>query len=189
MSKRLNRSFSTFFKTFVFSILIISAFFTTPDKAHAVVSDEEFARLYADLSVMSAEVGRNQLGWLDGQETSIGYDAGRGVSNWHAHFAYAMNNNRRQTVPQLIQTRLQTILNYVSFDVMAKLYGNMSVTIASLGRQKLNWIDGPDQVLDSGRGISSYSTHYNYVMIDGGGVNTPWLISERLTTILGNVAD
>lgn len=179
-----------FSKMLILSFMLF-AFYANPAKVHAGVSDEEYARLYADLSVKCAEVGRAQLGWLDGQDVSVGSpDAGRGVSSWLAHFAFAMNSNRRQSIPQFIESRLNSIQGVVSAGEMAKLYANISVTIATMGRDRLNWIDGMDgnaPTDDPGRGISNYIDHYNYVA--NGAANSPALVGERLTTMLGTVTD
>ena len=155
------------------------------------ITPEQFAQLYADLSMAVAAVGRAQLGWVDGQDPSgPSNDSGRGISDGQAHYGYALASQGRATVPALIQERMRVIQENVSAEQYANLYAAVSVRIATLGRAGLGWVDGPDPRAgpDQGRGISNRDTHYGYPLSNTGNARgSVALIGERLSTAVSQL--
>lgn len=81
--------------------------------------------------------------------------------------------------------RISTLAGQASPDSFARFYADISVLLASYGRQ-VGWIDGMDPAAppnDPGRGVSSWDAHYNY------GVNSPSgvadVVAVRLATLRG----
>jgi hypothetical protein len=62
-------------------------------RLHGSLSREDYARLYADLSVIIARYGSG-AGWLDGQDLAGSpNDPGRGVLSWDAHYGHAISSS------------------------------------------------------------------------------------------------
>jgi hypothetical protein len=156
--------------------------------AQASVTREKYARLYADISVIVAKVGRESLGWTDGQDPDgPSNDSGRGISSWQDHQQFASLDPAFVSIPNMIEARLHAIQNATTEATYAKLYADVSVVLAAFGRRESRWLDGSDPNApksDPGRGISSWQAHYAHASDPQKAESSPALVRNRLTTLL-----
>lgn len=98
------------------------------------LSNDSYARLYADLSVLIAKVGIQKAGWQDAMDASASsQDPGRGLLDWQIHYKHCLGSGR-SNVHVLVGERLSTLKNAISKEAYAKLYADASVLIAKYGR-------------------------------------------------------
>jgi hypothetical protein len=156
--------------------------------AQASVTREKYARLYADISVIIAKVGRESLGWQDGQDPDgPSNDAGRGVSRWQDHYQFATTNPAFSSIPIMIESRLRAVQAVAGEQAYAKLYADVSVVLAAFGRRESRWVDGFDSGApksDPGRGISSWQAHFDHASDPAKAEASPSLVRNRLATLL-----
>ena len=96
--------------------------------------NDNYARLYADLSVLIANVGDKEAGWQNAMDTSApSQDPGRGLLDWQIHYKHCLGPGRN-TVYELVGVRLSTLKSAISKEAYAKLYADASVLIAKYGR-------------------------------------------------------
>jgi hypothetical protein len=156
--------------------------------AEATVTREKYARLYADISVIIAKVGRESLGWQDGLDPDgPSNDSGRGVSRWQDHYQFATTNPAFSSIPSMIESRLRAVQAVASEQAYAKLYADISVVLAAFGRRESRWLDAFDSAApkaDPGRGISNWQAHFDHASDAAKAEASPSLIRNRLTTLL-----
>lgn len=98
------------------------------------LSNDSYARLYADLSVLIAEVGDKKAGWQNAMDASApSQDPGRGLLDWQIHYKHCLGSGRNN-VYVLVGVRLSTLKSAISKEAYAKLYADASVLIAKYGR-------------------------------------------------------
>ncbi len=131
--------------------------------------------------------GAGRCGWVNAQDRSLGADAGRGVTDPAGHRAYALQGGA-QTTPGFVRDRLQALRGCLSPGNYSTLYGDVSVTIAAVGRANLGWPDGTDNSnpSDTGRGVSNVQSHRDYAA-RGGAPTTPDAVAARLQTLASRV--
>lgn len=92
---------------------------------------DAYAHLYADASVLVASYGR-AIGWLDGQDSRVSGDPGRGVSSRQAHLDYALSTGAGNA-PGLLRDRMAAINAAVPLATAAQLYAEASLLLARYG--------------------------------------------------------
>jgi hypothetical protein len=132
---------------------------------------------------------KSTCNWINDYDPNGGEDTGRGITDWQIHYNYLINYNAGDKVPDGIKTRLTILLNCLSKEKYAKLYADLSVLTAKAGTDTTstcNWIDGYDSNAgeDTGRGITDWQTHYNYLINYNAGDKVPDGIKTRLTILL-----
>jgi hypothetical protein len=156
--------------------------------AQASVTRDKYARLYADISVIIAKVGRDSLGWQDGLDPDgPSNDSGHGVSRWQDHYQFATTNPAFSSIPSMIESRLRAVQAVASDQAYAKLYADVSVLLAAFGRRESRWLDGFDSGApksDPGRGISSWQAHFDHASDPRKAEASPSLVRNRLATLL-----
>lgn len=175
------------------AFIIFCSLITAGLSAAASLSGEDYARLYADVSVTIANAGISHAGWKDSfDRTAPAGDDGRGITNWQAHYKHALSKSNRQSVHDYVRMRLQNLQKTIPVHAYAQLYADVSVRIAELGRYKLGWMDGQDPngpANDTGRGVSSSSAHFNHAIVVSNAAATPPLVAERMRNMLNNILD
>lgn len=102
----------------------------------AAASRNNFASLYASLSVTIGAVGRSYAGWIDGVDSSpnAAGDAGRGISDRNAHYNWLAGASTvpLSTAAQMIGQRMNKLSTVPTIPrlVFAKLYADLSVILA-----------------------------------------------------------
>jgi hypothetical protein len=156
--------------------------------AQASVTREKYGRLYADISVIIAKVGRESLGWQDGLDPDgPSNDSGRGVSSWQDHYLFGTVDPAYISIPSMIEARLHAIQIVAGEPTYAKLYADVSVVLAAFGRRESRWVDGFDSAApkaDPGRGISSWQAHFAHASDPQKAESSPTLVRNRLATLL-----
>jgi hypothetical protein len=96
------------------------------------LSNEQFANLYADLSVMIASAALASAGckWVNGDDPNAGNDPGRGKTERQVHFDHVAKLNQGASVPSLVKDRLANLRGCLSNEKYAGLYADLSVLIA-----------------------------------------------------------
>lgn len=107
---------------------------------------------------------RTGCGWRDGQDSAVP-DSGRGVTDSDAHFRHVNNGQGLDTVHDLVRSRLSALSQCLPLQSYARLYAEVSVVVAAVGRQKAGWVDGMDgsASADPGRGVSNKDAHYQHI--------------------------
>lgn len=94
----------------------------------------EFARLYADVSVLIAKAGRSHAGWKDQMDSAApSDDPGRGISNWQLHYDHVAQHQETTPVSRLVNARMKALSTELPRDIYARLYADVSVLIAKYG--------------------------------------------------------
>lgn len=106
-------------------------------------------------------------GWIDGHDSRVPNDVGRGVTSFDAHRAHVMNNGVGGTAG-LVGARAEALQKCLPREVFARFYADGSVLVAGYGR-RVGWLDGHDGRIgkDSGRGISNWQAHYDHAARTG----------------------
>jgi hypothetical protein len=94
------------------------------------LSNDDYARLYGDLSVTIARYGQS-VGWINGIDNRLG-DPGRGVSDFNAHYGHSLRNNGA-LVAELIVERLTTLQSALAPAAFAALTAEVSGLLAQRG--------------------------------------------------------
>ena len=97
------------------------------------ISRDNYARIYASISVAIAAVGREKAGWVDGTAGDSPADPWRGVSDWKTHYALVATGSGLPNAADLVGSRMTQLGNYLPLDVYARLYSDVSVMIAKCG--------------------------------------------------------
>jgi hypothetical protein len=94
---------------------------------------ESYARLYAEVSAVTAAVGRQNAGWVDGMDETAGGDPGRGVSNKDAHYRHVASGAGASAAHIAVGARMASLRAVLSRETYARLYADLSVLIAQCG--------------------------------------------------------
>lgn len=93
-------------------------------------STTDRARAYADCSVTLAKTGRDNCNWLDGQDsTRTDGDPGRGVSEWHDHYAYMRGQPPKPMFGKLVESRMLELEKRLTREQLARVYADVSVIL------------------------------------------------------------
>lgn len=95
------------------------------------LSRESYAALYASLSIRMATAGIQFAGWTNSTANSLPNDAGCGYLDSAAHYGYVMTDIGYTNVNELLKNRMVVLQTAMSKDEYAKLYADVSITIAS----------------------------------------------------------
>ncbi len=147
-------------KNFIF--IILTSFILTP--LFGLITQEDFAQLYANISLKIAVAGVEFLGWKNGKDFTVYHDTERGIQKKNLHYKWVLNSQNRDKAISFIVTRMKSLME-IPDQEYAKLYADISVMIAEMGRKKLGWIDGADTSIgngDVGRGVSDWYAHYSW---------------------------
>lgn len=96
------------------------------DTLRGCMSTESYARLYADASVRIARAG-GKVGWVNGQDSSVGADSGRGIRAFRPHYEHALDPGRAAGVSAFIRQRLSALRTRLSPEEFAQLYADLSI--------------------------------------------------------------
>jgi len=102
------------------------------DKIAEEKSTTDRARAYADCSVALAKYGRDNCNWLDGMDSTrngIYPDIGRGVSEWHEHYAYMRRQPPKPMFGKLVESRMSDLEKGLTRDQFARAYADVSVIL------------------------------------------------------------
>ncbi len=158
------------------------------DFLSTAISRENYASLYADVSVIIAKhaLGRSSCGWIDGQDGSLSSDGGRGVTRWEDHLLYARNTHDLASCANFVGDRLTTLTSCLDKNDYAKVYADVSVKIAEYGDAYANWKNSLSNALpnDGGCGYKDWNAHLDYVKINGVG-NAAALVKNRMSVLSG----
>ena len=113
-------------------------------------------------------------------------DPGRGISSWQAHFDYVDKGTGVANAHELISARMVALKSCIDKPTYARLYADLSVLIARVGRDRANWKDGMDPTAptdDPGRGISAWAKHNNHVLTGPGYGDVHRLVGNRLQAL------
>jgi hypothetical protein len=97
------------------------------------MNNNQYAKLYADLSMKIADYGINYSNWTNSGNNTLTNDGGCGLKDWNAHNNWAKTNGAN--APGLVRNRLAALLNEISRDNYARLYADVSVIIAKYGAE------------------------------------------------------
>ena len=93
-------------------------------------STTDNARSYADCSVILAKYGRDNCNWLDGQDsTATDGDPGRGVSEWHDHYAYMRRHPPKLMFGKLVESRMVELEKILKREQFARVYADISIIL------------------------------------------------------------
>lgn len=123
--------------------------------------------------------------WADGQDPAgPPGDAGRGVSDWRAHYAYITARTRAGTAA-MVFARFEALRGCLPAGDFARLYADVSTQVAYYGRRGAGWLDRPDARAgaDGGRGIPSYQAHYEYAADASRGATASGFVRQRLVDL------
>jgi TRAP-type C4-dicarboxylate transport system substrate-binding protein len=95
------------------------------------LSRENYAALYASLSMRMATAGIQFAGWTNSTANSLPNDAGCGYLDSAAHYGYVMTDIGYSNVNELLKNRMIALQAAMPKDDYAKLYADVSVTIAN----------------------------------------------------------
>lgn len=99
---------------------------------------EAYARLYADVSILIASVGRQSAGWLNAMDAAAPpEDPGRGISRWQPHYDYVASGPGMVTANRFVSERLGVLGQKLSRDGYARLYADTSIILANYAR--MDW--------------------------------------------------
>jgi hypothetical protein len=102
------------------------------DKIAEEKSTTDRARAYADCSVALAKYGRDHCNWLDGWDSTrngIDDDIGRGVSEWHEHYAYMRRQPPKPMFGKIVESRMSELEKGLTRDQFARAYADVSVIL------------------------------------------------------------
>lgn len=102
------------------------------DKIAEEKSTTDRARAYADCSVALAKYGRDNCNWLDGFDSTrngILPDIGRGVSEWHEHYAYMRRQPPKPMFGKLVESRMSDLEKGLTRDQFARAYADISIIL------------------------------------------------------------
>lgn len=105
------------------------------DVLRGCLNPQEFARLYAEVSVLTAYYGRVFAGWQNAMDNRSAQDQGRGVNAWQAHYDFAQDRRSATMASGFLRQRL-TDLAGLPPDAYARLYADLSTRIAGFARAR-----------------------------------------------------
>jgi hypothetical protein len=122
--------------------------------------------------------------WPDGQDPAFPPDPGRGVSDWAAHYGFAVGGGRAQ-VPGYLTGRFEALRACLPPADFARLYADLSTQIAYYGRVHAGWPGAPDPRVssDNGRGIPSWQAHLDFAMAPQRAAMAGAFVRQRLTDL------
>lgn len=95
-----------------------------------------YAKVYADVSVVLAKYGRENCGWVDGQDPRGPFgDMGRGDSVWANHYNLIVNTPGAIDVSGYFASRTSALRECLTKTDYAKTYADVSVILAKYGRE------------------------------------------------------
>lgn len=161
---------------------------------------DDFARLYADVSIVLANLARLDASakpaltpckWVDGTDAAAPTDdPGRGKTDWSAHEAHVLVGVGMTNASKLVSARMVALKACLDKDAYARLYADVSLLEAHYGRTGAGWKDGADGAApadDGGRGIAKWSAHYEHAQSALGMGNASKLVGDRLQTLSGKL--
>ncbi len=125
-----------------------------------------------------------QTNWLDGQDSKLPSDPGRGVSNWKDHFQAANADNSK--VSTYLKDRMITLKAGLARETYSRLYADITYLMASYGLASANWVNGSDPAApanDPNRGLMNWTAHYDYVLKTAGYDNAAVLVFDRMNAL------
>ncbi|MBL0342937.1 MAG: hypothetical protein IPP71_19920 [Bacteroidetes bacterium] len=129
-----------------------------------------------------------QTAWMDGQDLSLNYDRGRGVSNWQEHYDLGAKGDANMAAGY-IRDRAANLKSQLSRASYSRLYADITYLIASYGIKSAGWLNGSDSRApsdDPNRALLNWEAHQNYVLSYPGGYETASkLFFDRLTALKG----
>jgi hypothetical protein len=147
---------------------------------------EEYAKLYATVSVIIARAGVGYKGcdWFDGQDSKLGSDPGRGVTSWQIHFDFGKSASNLTDSYTFVGERLVSLKTCLDKEAFAALYADLSVKIAEYGIKFAGWKNNLNNPVpnDGGCGYLVWKGHFDYV--DKNGPKTvDQLVKNRLVLL------
>jgi len=125
-----------------------------------------------------------QTTWVDGQDTKMTSDQGRGVTNWKDHYQYSMNSSAQTS--GFLKDRMNTLKGSLSRATYARLYADITYLIASYGLSKASWVNGADPAApanDPNRALLNWTAHHDYVLKTAGYENASTLVMDRMNAL------
>ena len=125
-----------------------------------------------------------QCNWVNGSDPSLADDNGRGITDWNAHYQYAMNTADLAPSVNYIGNRMTTLETCLPLETYAAYAASISVTIAKCGIQYGGWTNSPDNAIP-GSGLLDSAEHYNYAI--GGNNNVDDLTRQKMQFLSQNI--
>ncbi|MBP8249455.1 MAG: TRAP transporter substrate-binding protein DctP [Chitinophagales bacterium] len=125
-----------------------------------------------------------QCNWVNGADPSLADDNGRGITDWTAHYQYAINAADLTPSVAYIGNRMTTLENCLPLETYAAVCASISVTIAKCGIEYANWTNSPDNAIP-GCGILDSADHYSYAI--GGNNNSDDLTRQKFKYLSENI--
>ena len=126
-------------------------------------------------------------GWRDGMDTAApANDPGRGVTDWRKHFDHVASGRGLADAHRLVAERFVSLRGCLPRGAYGRLYADVSVLIANVGRERAGWRNAMDTSApsdDPGRGIAQWQPHYDHVASGRGEASVNRLIGERLGSL------
>ena len=99
------------------------------------LTTDEFARLYADLSLLIGAYGRASAGWQNAMDPKApADDPGRGIAAWQAHADYVLRGPGLGNAHKLVGDRLHTLSTALPKPLYARVYADVSILAANYAR-------------------------------------------------------
>jgi TRAP-type C4-dicarboxylate transport system substrate-binding protein len=125
-----------------------------------------------------------QCNWVNGADPSLADDNGRGITDWTAHYQYAMNAVDLAPSVNYIGNRMTTLESCLPLETYAAYAASISVTIAKCGIQYGGWTNSPDNAIP-GCGLLDSAEHYAYAI--GGNNNVDDLTRQKMQFLSQNI--
>jgi hypothetical protein len=110
-----------------------------------------------------------QCGWINGSDSRVPQDPGRGVQDRAAHANYASKAANVANADSLNFKRMEMLKACLPADRYARLYADVSVIIAGYGTRFAGWLNKSDNsATDQLRGVLNWNDHYNWATSNGG---------------------
>ncbi len=140
--------------------------------------------LFSLLLFFSGFVVNAQCNWVNGADLSLADDNGRGITDWNAHYQYAMNVADLAPSVNYIGNRMTTLESCLPLETYAAYAASISVTIAKCGIQYGGWTNSPDNAIP-GCGLLDSAEHYSYAI--GGNNNIDDLTRQKMQFLSQNI--
>lgn len=99
------------------------------------LTTEEYARLYADLSLLIGAYGRAHAGWSNAPDPKApADDMGRGIAAWQPHADYVLRGPGLGNANKLVGDRLHTLSTALPKPLYARVYADASILVANYAR-------------------------------------------------------